>query len=327
MTGITTHGEKRLVLASGRAHPDLAQEIAKELGIDLLPMDAYDFANGEIYVRFGESVRGSDAFVIQSHPAPHQQVAHGAADHGRCAQAGLRQADHGGRAVLPLRPAGQEAPRPRADLRAAHRRPVQDGRRRPPDDRRPAHRADPGLLRRAGGPPVGPAAARGLRPHRASTAPGSRSSRRTPAASGSPTCGPTGSGRRWRSSTSAATRPCRTRQVHEVVGEVAGRTCRARRRHDRHRRDHRRGGARRCGRTAPPRCIVAATHAVLSEPAVDRLKNSPITRGGRHQHAADRPRARRFPQLTVLSIAPLIARAIREVFDDGSVTSLFDGNA
>ncbi|MBV8932939.1 MAG: ribose-phosphate diphosphokinase, partial [Kutzneria sp.] len=36
---------------------------------------------------------------------------------------------------------------------------------------------------------------------------------------------------------------------------------------------------------------------------------------------------RMFPQLTVLSIAPMIARAIREVFDDGSVTSLFDGNA
>jgi ribose-phosphate pyrophosphokinase len=36
---------------------------------------------------------------------------------------------------------------------------------------------------------------------------------------------------------------------------------------------------------------------------------------------------KRFPELTVLSIAPLIARAIREVFDDGSVTSLFDGNA
>ncbi len=39
------------------------------------------------------------------------------------------------------------------------------------------------------------------------------------------------------------------------------------------------------------------------------------------------PSEKRFPQLTVLSIAPLIARAIREVFDDGSVTSLFDGNA
>jgi ribose-phosphate pyrophosphokinase len=36
---------------------------------------------------------------------------------------------------------------------------------------------------------------------------------------------------------------------------------------------------------------------------------------------------RRFDKLTVLSIAPLIARAISEVFEDGSVTSLFDGHA
>ena len=39
------------------------------------------------------------------------------------------------------------------------------------------------------------------------------------------------------------------------------------------------------------------------------------------------PAAKRFEQLTVLSIAPLIARAIKEVFEDGSVTSLFDGKA
>jgi ribose-phosphate pyrophosphokinase len=70
MTGITSSSEKRLVFASGRAHPDLAHEIAEVLGVDLVPMDAYDFANGEIYVRFGESVRGCDAFVIQSHTAP-----------------------------------------------------------------------------------------------------------------------------------------------------------------------------------------------------------------------------------------------------------------
>jgi ribose-phosphate pyrophosphokinase len=39
------------------------------------------------------------------------------------------------------------------------------------------------------------------------------------------------------------------------------------------------------------------------------------------------PDEKRFPQLTVLSIAPVIARAVREVFEDGSVTNLFDGNA
>src|SRR5512143_3790443 len=72
-TGITSSSEKRLILASGRAHPELAQEIAGALGVELVPTSAYDFANGEIYVRFGESVRGSDAFVIQSHCAPINQ--------------------------------------------------------------------------------------------------------------------------------------------------------------------------------------------------------------------------------------------------------------
>mgnify|MGYP002758437367 FL=1 len=70
MSGIITSGEKHLVLVSGRAHPVLAEEVAKELGVDLLPTDAWDFANGEIYVRYGESVRGADVFVLQSHPAP-----------------------------------------------------------------------------------------------------------------------------------------------------------------------------------------------------------------------------------------------------------------
>nr|NLD41256.1 ribose-phosphate diphosphokinase [Actinomycetales bacterium] len=70
MTGITTRGEKRLVLATGRAHPELADAVAEELGIDLLPSTVYDFANGEIYVRFNESVRGSDAFVLQSFCEP-----------------------------------------------------------------------------------------------------------------------------------------------------------------------------------------------------------------------------------------------------------------
>ena len=57
-------------MVSGRAHPKLAEEIAQALDHDLLPTSAYTFANGETYVRFEESVRGADAFVIQSHPAP-----------------------------------------------------------------------------------------------------------------------------------------------------------------------------------------------------------------------------------------------------------------
>jgi ribose-phosphate pyrophosphokinase len=72
--------------------------------------------------------------------------------------------------------------------------------------------------------------------------------------------------------------------------------------------------------------IIAATHAVFSDPAAQRLAES----GAREVVVTNTlpiPAEKRFEQLTVLSIAPLIARAIHEVFDDGSVTSLFDGRS
>ena len=70
MSAINKTTEKHLMVFSGRAHPQLAQEVAAELGTELVPTSAYDFANGEIYVRYEESVRGSDAFVLQSHTSP-----------------------------------------------------------------------------------------------------------------------------------------------------------------------------------------------------------------------------------------------------------------
>ena len=72
--------------------------------------------------------------------------------------------------------------------------------------------------------------------------------------------------------------------------------------------------------------IIAATHAVFSDPAAQRLGEC----GAREVVVTNTlpiPEEKRFETLTVLSIAPLIARAIREVFEDGSVTSLFDGVA
>ena len=65
MTGIKTTGVKTLMLFGGRAYPELAAEVASQLGVDLIPTKVLNFANGEIYVRFEESVRGSDAFVLQ----------------------------------------------------------------------------------------------------------------------------------------------------------------------------------------------------------------------------------------------------------------------
>jgi ribose-phosphate pyrophosphokinase len=72
--------------------------------------------------------------------------------------------------------------------------------------------------------------------------------------------------------------------------------------------------------------IVAATHAVFSGPAVERLKASKVTEVV-VTDSLPIDEDSRFDGLTVLSIAPLLARAIREVFEDGSVTSLFDGHS
>ena len=65
--------DKNLILVTGRTHPKLAAEVAEQLGIDVLETTAYDFANGEMYVRYTESVRGADVFVLQSHAAPINQ--------------------------------------------------------------------------------------------------------------------------------------------------------------------------------------------------------------------------------------------------------------
>ena len=113
--------------------------------------------------------------------------------------------------------------------------------------------------------------------------------------------------------------------MHELVGDVEGRTCvlvddmidtagtivQA---------------AEALKSNGAAEIIVAATHAILSGPAVQRLRESPISEVV-VTNTLPIGNAQRFPELTVLSIAPLVARAIREVFDDGSVTSLFDGNS
>jgi ribose-phosphate pyrophosphokinase len=59
--------KKRLHLVSGRANHSLAEEIAQRLGVQLGDANLGQFANGELHCRFGESVRGTDVFIIQSH--------------------------------------------------------------------------------------------------------------------------------------------------------------------------------------------------------------------------------------------------------------------
>jgi len=90
-------GAKKMLLVSGRAFPQLAEEVAACLGIKPTPTKLFDFANGEIFVRFLDSVRGADVFVLQSHTSPinewimeqlimvDRSLFFGASDHKACA--------------------------------------------------------------------------------------------------------------------------------------------------------------------------------------------------------------------------------------------------
>jgi ribose-phosphate pyrophosphokinase len=325
MTGITTTSEKRLILASGRAHPELAKEVAEELGVDVVPMNAYDFASGEIYVRFGESVRGAHAFVIQSHCAP---INKWLMEHLIMVDA-LKRAS--AKRITVIAPFYGYA---RQDKKHKGREPI-------------SARLVADLFQTAGAQRLisvdlhaaqiqgyfnGPVDHLWALPLLADHV--RKRVDRSRLTVVSPDAGRVRVADLWSDRLAAPLAIIHKRrdpsvpnevQVHELVGDVRGRTCvlvddlidtagtivQA---------------AEALKDNGAAEVIAAATHAVLSGPAVDRLKNSPIS----ELIVTDTlpiPEERQFPQLTVLSIAPLIARAIREVFDDGSVTSLFDGNS
>lgn len=323
---VSNDGERRLVLVSGRAHPELATSVAEELGTSLVPTTAYDFANGEIYVRFGESVRGSDAFVLQSHAAPINQWLMEQllmVDALKRASAktitvvspfyGYARQDkkHRGREPISARlmadlfkTAGADRMMS-VDLHAAQIQGFFDG----PVDHLWAMPILTEYVRT-----------------RVDT---------TNVTVVSPDAGRIRVAEQWAAKlgggplafvhkTRDINRPNSTK-ANRVVGDVEGRSCVL--------VDDLidtagtiTGAVRVLLEAGAKDVIVAATHGVLSDPAVDRLSQC----GAREVIITDTlPIAddRRFEQLTVLSIAPLIARAIREVFDDGSVTSLFDGQA
>jgi ribose-phosphate pyrophosphokinase len=325
MTGITSSSEKRLVLASGRAHPDLAHDIADVLGVDIVPMDAYDFANGEIYVRFGESVRGCDAFVIQSHTAP---INEWLMEQLIMVDALKRASAKRITVIAPFYPYARQDKKHRGREPISARL-VSDLYRTAGADRLMAVDLHTAQIQGFFDGPVDhlwalPLLAEHVR----------KRVDRARLTVVSPDAGRVRVADLWSDRLGAPLAIIHKRrdpsvpnqvQVHEVVGDVAGRTCLL--------VDDMidTGGtivaaAEALRENGAAEVLVAATHAVLSGPAVDRIKNSPITEVIVTNTLPIEPE-RTFPQLTVLSIAPMIARAIREVFDDGSVTSLFDGNA
>jgi len=318
--------EKRLRLFSGRGFPELSDAVAAELGIPLTPTSAYDFANGEIFVRFEESVRGCDAFVIQSHTAPvNKQIMEQLIMIDALKRASAKR-------ITVVAPFYGYA---RQDKKHRGREPI-------------TARLMADLYKTAGADRLmvvdlhtsqiqgffdGPVDHLFALPMLANYV-GSKVDR-TRLTIVSPDSGRVRVAERW----SELLGGCPIAFIHKtrdprvpnesvtgkVVGEVDGQTCVV--------IDDMIDTAGTITKAVDAlfaagarEVIVAATHAVFSGPAVDRLKASKVTEVV-VTDSLPIDEDKRFDGLTVLSIAPLLARAIREVFEDGSVTSLFDGHS
>jgi ribose-phosphate pyrophosphokinase len=324
VTGITLTTKKNLLLFAGRAHPELAAEIAGCLGIEPTPTKLSDFANGEVYVRFLESVRGCDAFVLQSHTAP---INHWIMEQLIMVDA-LKRAS--AKRITVVTPFFGYA---RQDKKNRGREPI-------------SARLMADLFATAGADRLmavdlhtaqiqgffdGPVDHLFALPILAEYI--ERKLDVSQVTVVAPDAGRVRVCERWTDRLGCPLAIIHKRRdpdvahrvtMSEVVGQVEGRTCivvddmidtgstiiKA---------------SEALFAQGASKVIVTATHGVLSGSAVDGLKNSRIS----EVIVTDTlpiPDDKRFDKLTVLRIAPLVARAINEVFTDGSVTSLFDGN-
>lgn len=318
--------EKKLMLFSGRAHPELAQEVAKELNVPLVPQTARDFANGEIFVRYEESVRGCDAFVLQSHPAPlnkwlmEQLIMIDALKRGSAKRI---------TAIVPFYPYARQ------DKKARGREPI-------------SARLVADMLRTAGADRIitvdlhtdqiqgffdGPVDHMHAMRQLSDYVMKKYGTENVTVVS--PDAGRVKSAEKWANALGGAplafvhkTRdPLVPNKVksNRVVGDVKGQTCILI-------DDMIDTGGTIAGAVGVLKdagatdVIIATTHGVFSGAAPEILANC----GACEVIATNTlpiPPEKRFANLTVLSIAPLLAKTIREVFVNGSVTQLFDGNA
>jgi ribose-phosphate pyrophosphokinase len=318
--------EKNLMVFSGRAHPELAREVAEQLGSGLVPTSAYDFANSEIYVRFEESVRGCDAFVIQSHTAP---INEWIMEHLIMVDALKRASAKRITVVMPFYGYARQDKKHRGREPISARL-IADMFKTAGADRLIAvdlHTAQiqgffDGPVDHLMALPILSDYVMGKYGHEQLTVV-------------SPDAGRIKVAEQWSNRLDGAplafihktrdtNRPNES-VANRVVGQVEGRICVLV-------DDMIDTGGTIVKATdalmaaGAAGVIIAATHAILSDPAVDRLKNSPASEIV-VTNTLPIPPERQFDKLTCLSIAPLISRAIREVFEDGSVTSMFDGHA
>jgi ribose-phosphate pyrophosphokinase len=318
--------EKNLMVFSGRAYPELAQEVTDLLGTELVPTSSYDFSNGEIYVRYEESVRGCDAFVIQSHTDP---INTWLMEHLIMIDALKRASAKRITVILPFYGYARQ------DKKHRGREPISarlmaDLFKTAGADRLMAVDLHTAQIQGYFDGPVDHLMALPILSEYVVSKYGTQN-----LAVVSPDAGRIKVAEQWSARLGGAplTFIHKTRDINKpnesvanrVVGEVEGRTCVL--------VDDMIDTAGTITKAADALLaegasdvVVAATHAILSGPAVDRLKNSRASEVI-VTNTLPLPDERRFDKLTTLSIAPLIARAVREVFEDGSVTSMFDGRA
>jgi ribose-phosphate pyrophosphokinase len=326
MTGILKTTEKNLMVFSGRANRPLAEEVADLLGTELVPTSAYDFANGEIYIRYEESVRGCDAFVIQSHSQPINEAI---MEQLIMIDALKRASAKRITVVLPFYGYARQ------DKKHRGREPISarlmaDMFKTAGADRLMAVDLHTAQIQGFFDGPVDHLMALPILSEHVAAKYGSEQ-----LAVVSPDAGRIKVAEQWSERLGGAPLAFihKTRDINRpnemvanrVVGEVKGRVCVL--------VDDMIDTAGTITKAADALVadgaagvIIAATHAILSGPAVDRLKNC-SAREVIVTNTLPIADECHFDKLTVLSIAPLISRAVREVFEDGSVTSLFDGRA
>jgi len=326
--GVVAKTKKRLVVVTGRSHPELAQAVAAQLGIEVAPTEHRTFASGEIYTRFEVSMRGTDVFLIQSFG---HNVNEDLMEMLIMLDALKRASAKRVTVVVPYYPYSRQ------DKKGRGREPI-------------SARLITDLIATAGADRImsvdlhasqiqgffdGPVDHLFAKPvllnHFIETLDAEDRETLTVV---SPDMGRVRVADQWSDSLDAPLAIIHKRRdpkvanqvtVHEIVGEVTGRTCllvddmidtagtivKA---------------AQALKANGARKVIVGATHAIFSDPASERLQDAAIDRVV-VTDTVPVPEERRFEKLTVLSSAPLLARAIREVFDDGSVTSMFDGAA
>jgi ribose-phosphate pyrophosphokinase len=326
MSTIELVGRKSLMLFSGRAFPELASEIAGHLGVTVTPTTARTFANGEIFIRPDESVRGCDAFVVQSYTTP---INEWLVESLILVDALKRASAKRITVVAPFYPYARQDKKHRGREPISARL-VADMFKTAGADRIMAIDLHTAQIQGFFDGPVDHLFALPLLAEYVSNRYAGAEITVV-----SPDTGRVRMAEQWADRLGGTplafihkTRdPLVPNQIkaNRVVGDVSGRVCVL--------VDDMIDTGRTIVRASEvlfdagaSDVIIVATHGVLSEPARELLSTSKVREVITTNTLPLRPE-QEFDQLTVLSVAPMIAMAIRAVFEDGSVTSLFDGRS